>query len=69
MTAHRDMVAGDLYPTRGGFEFFGALPGPGPWHMTRVGEDIVLVSTGHREMGWYRDGVVTWIDPGAEIQA
>jgi hypothetical protein len=66
---HRDMVPGDLFPTRSGATFVCDLPGPGPWHMCRIGNAAVVVSPNWPKMAVIRDGVPEWIDPVGEIQA
>lgn len=65
----REMVAGDIWPTRAGTKFICDLPGPGPWHMCRVGDAVVSVSPNWPKMAMIRGGIVTWVDPVAEIQA
>lgn len=66
---HREMVAGDLYPSRSGTKFICDLPGPGPWHMCRVAEGVLVFSPTWSRLGRIENGIVTWIDPVAEIQA
>ena len=65
---HREMIAGDLCGPISGTKFICDLPGPGPWHMCRWDGAIVSVSPNFPQMALIRDGIVTWVDPVAEIQ-